>query len=256
MTTLAIGPTTQPRLRVYSELAKWWPLFSPPSHYVEEAASLLPHLGADASADRTLLELGSGGGSMAYHFKRHFRMTLSDVSPEMLAVSAAVNPECEHVQGDMRTLRLGRRFDVVFIHDAISYLADRDSVRAALATAALHCRPGGTLLVAPDHTRENFEPSTDHGGEDGPDGSGLRYLMWTLDPDPADETYEAAFSFLLRDADGTVTVDGERHLEGLFPRAAWLEWLREAGFDAKIVEDEWNRDLFVCVRTGAATGGA
>ena len=35
-------------------------------------------------------------------------MTLVDLSEEMLAVSRELNPECEHLQGDMRTLRLGR----------------------------------------------------------------------------------------------------------------------------------------------------
>ena len=31
-------------MRLYSDLAHWWPLFSPPIHYVEEAADLLPTL--------------------------------------------------------------------------------------------------------------------------------------------------------------------------------------------------------------------
>ena len=48
----------------------------------------------------------------------------------MLALSATLNPECEHLEGDMRTLRLGRTFDVVFIHDAISYLTTEDDLRA------------------------------------------------------------------------------------------------------------------------------
>ena len=93
--------TASPRL--YDELAEWWPLLSPPSEYEDEAADLLPRLGA---AGGTLLELGSGGGSLAYHLKRHFNLTLTDLSPAMLAVSEALNPECEHLPGDMRSLRL------------------------------------------------------------------------------------------------------------------------------------------------------
>ena len=53
-----------------------------------------------------MLELGCGGGNNASHLKRHCRLTLVDVSPDMLAVSRGLNPECEHVEGDMRTLRL------------------------------------------------------------------------------------------------------------------------------------------------------
>ena len=33
-----------PGLRMYSDLAAWWPLLSPPADYVEEAADLLPSL--------------------------------------------------------------------------------------------------------------------------------------------------------------------------------------------------------------------
>jgi hypothetical protein len=61
-------------MKLYSDLASWWPLMSPPIHYVEEAADLLPLLleGEDPSAPRTLLELGSGGGSLAFHLTQHF----------------------------------------------------------------------------------------------------------------------------------------------------------------------------------------
>jgi SAM-dependent methyltransferase len=96
-------------VRIYGELAHWWPLFSPPSHYVEEIDDILPTLmSAPDAPPRSLLELGCGGGSMAFHLKNHFQLTLTDVSPGMLDVSRAVNPECEHVQGDMRTLDLRR----------------------------------------------------------------------------------------------------------------------------------------------------
>lgn len=235
--------------RMYSDLAVWWPLLSPPGHYVEEAADLLPMLqSATDGVPRTLLELGSGGGSLAHHLKGELQVTLSDRSPDMLAVSRAINPECEHVQGDMRMLDLGRQFDLVLIHDAIMYCTDPASLKAALATAARHCRPGGATLILPDCVRETFEPSTDHGGEDGPDGRALRYLEWVRDPDPADDTFETLYVFVLREPNGTVRVEEDLHVEGLFPRAAWLTWLGDAGFATTSRIDPWKRDVFVARR--------
>jgi len=163
----------------------------------------------------------------------------------MLAVSRQINPECEHIVGDMRTLDLGRQFDLVLIHDAIMYATEPESVRATLATAHRHCESGGAVVVVPDCVKETFEPKTSTGGEDGPDGRGLRYLEWTWDPEPDDNTFEVAFAFLLREPDGAVRVVGDRHRFGLFPRAAWLAWLEEVGFAPSSRVDPWGRDVFV-----------
>ena len=107
--------------KLYTELAPWWPLLSPPDDYRDEAAFFHQVLvAAGLPASPTLLELGCGGGSNAVHLKAHFaKVTLTDLSPRMLALSRTLNPDCEHLVGDMRTLRLGRVFDVIFIHDAI-----------------------------------------------------------------------------------------------------------------------------------------
>jgi SAM-dependent methyltransferase len=232
--------------RLYGELASWWPLLSPPEEYEEEASDLLARLGPGiASEGATLLELGSGGGSFASHLKGRFRLTLTDISPAMLAVSRTVNPECEHLVGDMRSLRLDRRFDVVLIHDAIAYATSPAAVRDTLRTAAHHCRPGGLVAVLPDYVHETFEPGTDRGGHDGAGGRGLRYLEWTWDPDPEDDTYVVDYAFLLRDGDGSVRVEHDRHIEGLFSRAQWLEWFAAAGLPARCETDPWRREVFI-----------
>ena len=242
--------TTERQPRLYTDLAAWWPLFSPPSEYVEEAADLLPALlGAPDTPPATLLELGSGGGSLACHLKERLALTLSDRSADMLAVSKKVNPECEHVQGDMRTLDLGRKFDLVLIHDAIMYATDSASVRASLATAYRHCRSGGAALIVPDCVRETFQGGTSTGGEDGTDGRALRYLEWTWDPNPDDETFEVAFAFLLREPGGSIRSDSDRHRCGLFPRRAWLAWIEEAGFAPSVRTDSWGREVFTGKKT-------
>ena len=225
-------------MKLYDELASWWPLLSAPEEYVEEAAFFERLLRAHcARPPRTLLELGSGGGNNASHLKARFELTLVDPAPGMLEVSRRLNPECAHVEGDMRTVRLGRRFDCVFVHDAIAYMTSEADLRAAVVTAFVHCAPGGAAVLAPDHVSELFRPSTDHGGHDSAD-RGLRYVEWTWDPDPSDGTYVTDYAYLLRERDGRVRVEHDRHLEGLFPRATWLGLMREAGFEAAVVPFE------------------
>ena len=163
------------------------------------------HLRSASIPVRDVLELGSGGGNNAMHLKASFALTLVDLSEAMLAVSRRLNPECSHHRGDMRTVRLGRQFDAVFVHDAVDYMVTEADLRAVMDTAFVHCRPGGLALFVPDDTRESFVPGTDHGGHDGPDRRAARYLEWTWDPDPADTTVTTEYAFLLRDADGSVT---------------------------------------------------
>ena len=240
--------------RLYHELADWFHLLTAPADYAEEAETYRRLL-AEACPQpiRSVLELGSGGGNNASHLKAHFKMTLVDCSPPILDVSRALNPECEHIEGDMRTVRLGRLFDAVFVHDAVTYMTSEEDLWAAIETAFVRCRPGGAALFAPDYVRENFRESTDCGGHDG-DGRGLRYLEWTWDPDPGDSTYTVDYAYLLRNLDGSVRVERDRHIEGLFGRDTWLRLLTEAGFVSRVVPFEHSElepgshELFVAVK--------
>ena len=217
--------------RMYSDLADWWHLLSAVDEYVEEAAlfrtALLDHA---ANRPRTLLELGSGGGNNAFHLKSDFEMTLVDLSDDMLRQSRRINPELTHHQGDMRDTRLGQVFDAVFIHDAIDHMVSREDLARALTTAFVHCRPGGVAVFVPDSTAERFEPGTSSGGTD--DGAcGFRYLEWSWDPDPTDETAVTDYAFLIRDAQGDVRCAHDRHVHGLFAREVWMDTMRSTGFD-------------------------
>jgi ubiquinone/menaquinone biosynthesis C-methylase UbiE len=237
--------------RLYTELASWFHLLSRPEDYKEEAQfahQVLIH--AVTPPPRTLLELGAGGGNNASHLKNYFHMTLSDVSEAMLENSRRINPECEHIAGDMRTIRLGRQFDAVFIHDAICYMLTEQDLQAALQTAFEHCRSGGTVLIMPDYTRETFRAGVHHGGHDG-ERRALRYLEWTFDPDSADNTYTVDFVYMLREGSSPVRVVHDTHLESVFPRTQWLQELLDTGFaDAKMIADDWGREVFLALKGG------
>lgn len=217
---------------LYDELASWFHVLTPPEDYAVEAAFYLSALRSVTEPCRTLLELGSGGGNNASHLKAHLRCTLTDLSPAMLAESLRLNPECEHVQGDLRTLRLGRTFDAVLLHDAVMYLTAEDDLRRALETVRAHLRPGGAAAIVPDWVRETFTPATEHGGSER-GGRALRYLEWVWDPDPGDTEYLADYVYALREPDGELRVVHDRHVEGLFPRDTWRRLLRETGLEER-----------------------
>jgi SAM-dependent methyltransferase len=249
-------------MKLYEELAEWWPLVSAPADYREEADEYLRLFRAAASGPlKEVLELGSGGGNNASHLKSEFSLTLVEPSERMREVSRALNPECVHLPGDMRTVRLGRVFDAVFVHDAVEYMTTEADLRAALETVATHLRPGGVALVAPDATRETFEPGEGvEGGDEppGPDGRSrsIRYLMWDLPVEPGATSGVTHYALLLRERDGSVRAVHDVHPFGLYPRATWLRLFDEVGLDARLEPrtlEGVEYDTFIAIkRTGHA----
>jgi SAM-dependent methyltransferase len=232
--------------KLYGDLAEWWPIFSVPEEYRREAAYFARVLTRLIKpAPRSVLELGSGGGNIAFHLKKKFAMTLVDLSPQMLSLSRKLNPECEHREGDMRTIRLGRTFDAVFVYDAICHMTTEADLRAAMQTAFDHLRPGGVAMFVPDFVRETFVEYTDHGGNDSSRGS-VRYVQWVTDPDPRDSTYLVDFGILIRDDSAPTRLVHDRHTYALFRRATWRRLMREVGFDLGSIKlpDGFGRDLF------------
>lgn len=223
----------------YEALAPWYPLLTPLEDYPEEAEALQALLGSA----RTVLELGSGAGHLSHHLVGVDRV-LTDLSEPMLDLSRAINPTCEHVLADMRTLRLGRVFDAVFVHDAVCYMHTRDDLAAMAATARAHLGPGGVFVALPDYVAETLAPGTDDGGVDGPDGDGLRYLEWVL-PDPEPPGYSVHYALMIRDAHGRVEVYRDSHREAAHPTSVWIDVLREAGFEVEAGPDPFREVVFV-----------
>jgi SAM-dependent methyltransferase len=221
--------------RLYSDLTSWYRLIDPVEDHLDEAEAYGAAFarGIDG-ARRTLLELGAGAGHNAFYLKRQYACTLADISEPMQALSRALNPDCEHVTGDMRALRLDRTFDAVFVHDAVMYMTTEADVLAMARTAWAHTRAGGATIVAPDYLRETLRESTEV--IDGADGTrALRCLAWTWDPDPADTTYAVEYACLLRDG-GEMQAVHDRHVEGIFAERDWHRLLAAAGFEVETID--------------------
>jgi SAM-dependent methyltransferase len=236
---------------IYGELAaRWYRLLDPLEDHVDEAACYEAALLRGAPAgDLTLLELGSGAGNNASYLKRRFACTLADRSPQMLAISRDTNPDCEHVQGDMRSLRLGRTFDAIFVHDAVMYITTVDDLRHVAETAFVHTRAGGAALFAPDFVKETFSEGTNLiTGASG--DRALRCIEWVWDPDPGDSTFVTDYVFALREQ-GATAVHHDQHVEGLFSRDTWLSVLSGIGYSPEIVQcilDGIVCETFLCRR--------
>jgi SAM-dependent methyltransferase len=213
----------------YGQLANWFHLLTPPGDYAEEAAEVLELLEARVDPLETALELGSGGGILASHLTPRLQLTLTDPADGMLEISRTINPDAAHVQGDMRTLDLGRTFDAVIVHDAVVYMVREADLHAAMETAWRHLRPGGVAVLMPDWVSDEYQPRTEHGGSDEGD-RGLRYLEWDRGIEADGHTVKTDYIIVTRDR-SEVQVHHDGHTLGIFSRATWLRLLGEVGFD-------------------------
>jgi len=180
-----------------------------------------------------------------------FRATAVDLSEKMLANCRRLNPEVELQVGDMRSVRLGRKFSAVLIHDAISYMTSEADLRAVFATAAEHLKPGGVFITTPDHFEESFTDDAVHHNTRSDCRTTLSLVQYSYRPDRSRSFYETLMFYIIREGD-QVRVEQERHRLGLFPIATWLRLLDEAGFEVErrpydVHDDHHEAYLFVGV---------
>ncbi len=217
-------------MKLYDQMADWYPVLTPLEEYVEEAQVFRDILlGALGDGRHTLLELGAGAGHNAHYLAADFDLTLTDLSPRMIELARVSCPGATFAVGDMRSLRLHRTFDAVFVHDALCYMLTEADLAAVFATARAHLRPGGVLLLAPDFFAETFEDGDEVGGSE-IDGRSLRYLAWVWQREGQKDRYVVDYAIMTRVGEAVPEVHHDRHEEGLFPRATWIRLLEAAGF--------------------------
>ncbi len=216
--------------RLYDDLAYLMPFISPHEEYEEEAMHwkrvLRDKLG---EGKHSLLELGAGGGFNLFHLKNEFEITASDISQQMLDLCSKLNPEIVLYQGDMRTLRLQKKFKAVLIHDAISYMLTEDELLAAFKTAADHLEPEGVFITSPDNFIETIKfPKVDYSIHKF-ENIEVTYTEYTYDPDINDNSIETIMTYYIRDKNG-FSIEYDRHITGLFTETTWIRLMEKAGF--------------------------
>ncbi|RKX24706.1 MAG: class I SAM-dependent methyltransferase [Candidatus Zixiibacteriota bacterium] len=239
--------------RLYKDLAYLWPLVSKPEDYAKEASFWRKALRDKLGEGRHhILELGVGGGNNLSHLTNDFKATAVDISDKIMDNSRRLNPDVEHIVGDMRTVRLGRTFDAVIIHDAIAYMQTEDELRAAFATAAAHLEPGGVFVTSPDNTTENYTDGKLWHDTESDGKTTLTHIQFEYDPDPDDTSVNTLMFYLIR-KDGKLRVEQDLHVTGLFSQQRWIDLMEEAGFAVELQEYPVHEDarqayLFVGVK--------
>jgi SAM-dependent methyltransferase len=102
------------------------------------------------SRGRRWLDVACGTGRHLEHLRNRYEVTGVDLSRPMLREARRRLPGVRLVAADMRTLRLGERFDVVScLFSAIGHLRSEADLRRTFHAFERHLLPGGVAILVP-----------------------------------------------------------------------------------------------------------
>ncbi|HET7543685.1 MAG TPA: class I SAM-dependent methyltransferase [Polyangiaceae bacterium] len=150
-------------MSVFGAYSQYYDLLYKDKDYAGEAAYVRSLIERYQPGARSVLDLGCGTGRHALLLAESgYRVTGVDLSADMLqeanALLASASPERAarlsasgalptFLQGDVRTVRTGRKFDVVVsLFHVMSYQTSNDDLKAALHTIREHLLPGGVVV--------------------------------------------------------------------------------------------------------------
>ena len=118
--------------------------------YAEEAIKIRSLIERERPGAKTILDIACGTAEHARLLSRNFEIDGIDIEPKFVEIARAKNPGGNYSVADMRTLDLGKRYDVVqCLFSSIGYLLTQQDTVAALRRFCAHLAPGGVILVEP-----------------------------------------------------------------------------------------------------------
>lgn len=134
---------------VFSAYASYYNLLYKDKDYAGESAYIHNLIRTYRPQAQTILDLGCGTGRHDQMLAEYgYEITGVDRSKDMLAASDITgNPMICFVQGDIRTVRLEKTFDVaVSLFHVMSYQTENEDLMSVLATAKAHLKPDGIFI--------------------------------------------------------------------------------------------------------------
>ena len=206
---------------------------------------------------RSILDAGCGTGAHFEALASHGAIIGVDRSEAMLAIARRRGIAHAVQRADLRTLSLGRRFDlIVSLFGVFGYLPDRHALREAMRRLARHAGDEGTILIEPPLFAEHFKPARRDRTVTTFDGGTLERISHAR---RLEDALEIEFTWVHQDpSNGAVRTIDERHRMLLLPSDLWIEDAREAfGDDFEIsihADGPIGRGLLLAVRTGGVSG--
>lgn len=198
----------------------------------------------------SLLDVACGTGSHLHYLKQHYQCKGVDIDPQMLERAKQKHPDVPFYEGDMLSLYLGERFDVVMcLFAAIGYVKTPANLQRAIKAMGQHVARRGVLIVEPWITPQNFR-SGDKGITvvETPDVNVVRMNTSKRRIEDGHDISRLEMHYMIGDAE-VIETFSETHELGLFSNEMYAQAFSAAGFELKLDHSGLaGRGLFVGVK--------
>ncbi len=158
LTIETIPTMKQPKEQMYKTLAKYYDLVYSWKDYSVECKQITELINEYKLTEGTeLLDVACGTGTHLTFLIDHFNVEGVDRNKEMLAVAKKKLRGIRFHQGDMKSFRLKKEFDVVTcLFSSIAYLKGYEDLEKTIKNFSSHLKSGGVMIIEPFVSKKKF----------------------------------------------------------------------------------------------------
>ncbi|MGB9937614.1 MAG: class I SAM-dependent DNA methyltransferase [Methanobacterium sp.] len=241
--------------QLYKKFAKYYDKIYEKMDYQKEAEFIKWAVKTyKGSPGNELLDVACGTGTHAHFLKKDFKITCFDINDEMLKIAREKLPDIHFIKGDMKTMDLELKFDVLIcMFSAINYNTAIQELEITLNNFYSHLKDGGVLIFDMGLNKENWIEGI-VSMDTVVDNNFKLARIWQSHLEK--DVFNSSFVYLVKE-DGILDFEIDEHKLGVFGMEDVVNLMEKAGFEVFISSDfkdeEWQlgtgeRPVFVGVK--------
>jgi len=234
---------------LYKDQARYYDLIYSWKDYKKEAEDIIDLIKKyKKSQGHDLLEVACGTGKHLEHFKDQFNCMGVDINNGMTKIAKSRLPKINFKQADMINMKLDKEFDVITcLFSSIGYTKNYENLQKTIEGFVKHLKQGGIVVIEPWFTKDTFTVGTPHMTTY--DGENIKIARLNVSAVKGDISI-LNMHYLIAEKDKDVIYFSDNHELGMFESQRILELMKDAGLEAKFLEEGFmaNKGLFVGVK--------